>query len=105
MDFLLSRKTIFMASISSNNAAYLDGVTEPISEFANISSTIPLDLNLWHCRFAHHNYVVVKEMIREGMVTGLVLDSKQQPDPICEPCLAGKMHSNPHNIVPLVLWS
>jgi hypothetical protein len=49
MDFLLSRKTIFTASINSNNAAYLDGVTEPILEFANISSTIPLDLNLWHC--------------------------------------------------------
>jgi hypothetical protein len=48
MDFLLSRKTIFTASINSSNAAYLDGVTEPISEFANISSTIPLDLNLWH---------------------------------------------------------
>ena len=29
------------------------------------------------------------------MATGLVLKSKQQPDPICEPCLAGKMHSNP----------
>jgi hypothetical protein len=23
------------------------------------------------------------------------LDSKATPDPICEPCLAGKMHSNP----------
>ena len=23
------------------------------------------------------------------------LDSKSAPDPICKPCLAGKMHSNP----------
>jgi hypothetical protein len=70
-------------------------VTEPILEFAHISSTLPLDLNLWHHQFAHHNYADVRKMIREGMVTGLILVSKQQPDPICEPCLAGKMHSNP----------
>ena len=29
------------------------------------------------------------------MVTGMVLNSSQKPDPVCEPCLAGKMHSNP----------
>jgi hypothetical protein len=46
MDFLLSGKTIFTTSINSSNAAYLNGVTEPISEFAHISSTLPLDLNL-----------------------------------------------------------
>ena len=95
MDFLQSKKIIFSASINSNNAAYLDGVTQPISEFAHHSSTLPLDLNLWHRRLAHHNYADVRKMIREDMVTGLVLDAKRQPDPICEPCLAGKMHSNP----------
>jgi hypothetical protein len=65
IDFLLSRKTIFIASINSSNAAYLDRVTEPISEFAHISSTLHLDLNLWHRRFAHHNYADVRKMIRE----------------------------------------
>lgn len=34
-------------------------------------------------------------MVRENLVDGLVLDSKAKPDPICEPCLAGKMHANP----------
>jgi transposase InsO family protein len=29
------------------------------------------------------------------MVEGFKLDSKVMPDPICEPCLAGKMHANP----------
>jgi hypothetical protein len=60
-----------------------------------LTSTLPLDLNLWHYQFAHHNYADVRKMIKEGMVTRLVLDSKQQPDFICEPCLVGKMHSNP----------
>ena len=34
-------------------------------------------------------------MISKNLVDGLVLDSKTPPDPICEPCLAGKMHANP----------
>jgi len=34
-------------------------------------------------------------MISNELVDGLVLDSKAEPDPICEPCLAGKMHANP----------
>jgi len=29
------------------------------------------------------------------MVTGMTLSNKSKPDPICEPCLAGKMHANP----------
>jgi hypothetical protein len=29
------------------------------------------------------------------MVKGLVLNSKAEPDPLCEPCLSGKMHANP----------
>ena len=33
--------------------------------------------------------------IRKGLVSGLTIRSKCQPDPICEPCLAGKLHRNP----------
>ena len=33
-------------------------------------------------------------MISKNLVDGLVLESKAKPDPICEPCLAGKMHAN-----------
>ena len=28
-------------------------------------------------------------------MTGMHIDSKSAADPICEPCLAGKMHANP----------
>ena len=95
MNFKQNGTILFSASIQPNNCAMLNGVTEPISEYANIVSTLPLDINLWHRRFAHHNYADIQKMINEELVTGLVLDTKQQPDPICEPCLAGKMHSNP----------
>ena len=33
--------------------------------------------------------------IGHNLVTGMQLDVKTVPDPICEPCLAGKMHANP----------
>jgi hypothetical protein len=34
------------------------------------------------------------------MVTGLEIKSQDHPDPICEPCLAGKMHSKPFSLSP-----
>jgi hypothetical protein len=53
---------------------------------------LPLDLSLWHKQLGHHNYEDIKLMIK---VVGSELDSKVKPDPICEPCLSGKMHANP----------
>jgi Integrase core domain len=37
----------------------------------------------------------VRTLLEQNLVTGMKLDSKTAPDPICEPCLAGKMHANP----------
>lgn len=93
MDFMLNGKTLFKASITQNHHAFLDGNTQATS--ANISSTLPLDYTLWHRRFAHVNHKDVKQLINKDMVTGIKLDSKVAPDPICEPCLAGKMHADP----------
>ena len=64
-------------------------------ECASLVSTLPLDHSLWHRRLCHHNYVNVKRMIDEKLVTGIKLNSLAAPDPICEPCLTGKMHANP----------
>jgi len=33
-------------------------------------------------------------MHKEGLVTGMTFGSSAKPDIVCEPCLAGKMHSN-----------
>ena len=33
--------------------------------------------------------------MKKKLVTGTTLNSSATPDPICEPCLAGKMHANP----------
>jgi len=93
MDFIRNGTTLFTAFVNECNVGYLNGSTIDISESANLSSTLPLDL--WHKRLAHHNYDDIKMMIPKNLVDGLVLESKTKPDPICEPCLAGKMHANP----------
>src|SRR5437660_7975283 len=85
----------FIASILSNNSAFLDGQTVPLVEQASSATSIPLDFDLWHRRLAHHNLADVKRLSAKNLVTGMTLNSKTESDPICEPCLAGKMHSNP----------
>src|ERR1700709_616382 len=86
---------LFVASISSSNAAFLDGSTVPLAEYASAATTVPLDIDLWHRRLAHHHLAGVRTLLDKKLVTGMKLDSTAAPDPICEPCLAGKMHSNP----------
>ena len=91
-----SQTVLFTATIDIDNTGYLDGDTVvDNSEHVHLVSTLPLDLSLWHKRLGHHNYDDIKLMISKNLVDGLVLDSKTSPDPICEPCLAGKMHANP----------
>ncbi|OAX30486.1 hypothetical protein K503DRAFT_705205, partial [Rhizopogon vinicolor AM-OR11-026] len=88
---------LFVASIGDSNAdaAFLDDETVPIAEYASAATALPLDLNLWHRRLAHHHLAGVRTLLKKEFVTGMTLTSKTAPDPICEPCLAAKMHSNP----------
>jgi len=100
MNFYQNKEKRFVAPINDNNAAFLAGTTQSVlvlSKFdvANVSSTLPLDYSLWHRRFAHQNLADVKVLINKDWVIGVELNSKNAPDPICEPCLAGKMHANP----------
>jgi transposase InsO family protein len=95
MRFICENTLLFTAQINENNAAFLDGTTEANPESVNFTSTLPLDISLWHRRLAHHDYNSVKQMISKHLVTGIKIESKQAPDPICEPCLSGKMNANP----------
>jgi hypothetical protein len=58
-------------------------------------TTRPLDLQLWHERLCHHNSADIQKLISNGLATGIALSSLVKRDPICEPCLAEKMHSSP----------
>ena len=54
-----------------------------------------LHLTLWHRQLGHFNLNSIKRMQLHDLFTGLTLDSLTKADPICECCLAGKMHANP----------
>ena len=95
MRFIRDNTKLFTAKINENNAAFLDGTTDANTESASYISTLPLDISLWHRRLAHHDYNSVKQMIKKNLITGIDIKSNKSPDPICEPCLAGKMNANP----------
>ena len=95
MDFIRAGRSLFCAPIGLTNCAHLSGSTEPLTESANWVSTLPLTPSLWHRRCCHHNLVDITKMHKEGLVTGMTFSSSEKPDIVCEPCLAGKMHSNP----------
>jgi hypothetical protein len=100
MHFIKGEETLFVAEVDDTNTAYLSGSTVDQStgktvHSALISSTLPMDYMLWHRRFAHHNHSDIKMMFDNKWVDGVKLTCKLPPDPICEPCLAGKMHANP----------
>jgi len=99
MHFIREEKTLFVAEVDHTNTAYLSGSTVDQTTGKLIQSafksTLQMDYMLWHRRFAHHNHADIKMMFDKKWVEGVKLDSKLPPDPICEPCLAGKMHANP----------
>src|SRR6202789_4522744 len=68
MRFKRDNTLLFTAQINENNAAFLDGTTDAISEYANFISTLPVDISLWHRRLAHHDYNSVKMMISKQLV-------------------------------------
>ena len=90
--FKRDNQLLFTASVHSNNTGYLDGSTQVQHGFAARASTCQMDLTLWHRRFSHLNHGDVKNLVSKALVTGMKLDSNEKPDPICEPCIAGKQH-------------
>src|SRR5467141_1473569 len=95
MDFSLNGKSLFCAPIRSDNCAVLSSSSEPVSESANWVSTLLLTPSLWHRRCCHHNLADIAKMQKNALVTGMTFASSHKPVIVCEPCLAGKMHSNP----------
>ena len=85
--------TLFRARITSSNAAFIEGTARPAVESACAIQTRPLDWQLWHERLCHHNIADIAKLISGGLAIGISLSSSEKRDPVCEPCLAGKMHS------------
>jgi hypothetical protein len=98
MEFYLKGELRMTARIDDHCVAHLDGkvVTH---ESAQAASTLPLNRSLWHRRLGHFHLAGIESMIRSNSVDDLRIDSMEKPDPICEPCLAGKqtraVHTKP----------
>ncbi|KAJ3996095.1 hypothetical protein F5050DRAFT_1542190, partial [Lentinula boryana] len=90
--FLRNDIVVLTATVNSQNIGYLNGYSVVHSEaahpaMANVSSTCPLDLTLWHRRLGHIDHRTVQTMYRQKLVKGMVITSSTKPDPICEHCL------------------
>src|SRR6201994_2821508 len=96
--FIKAGELLFTATAAGDeNIAYLDRNIAK-SHSANLTSTIqtvPLSLDLWHQRLGHHAHTLVSAIKSRDLVTGMALSTSEKPDPICEPCLAGRMNANP----------
>jgi hypothetical protein len=84
---------LFEADIDERNQAYVREVEFPSSDSALAVGTLPLDLDLLHRRLGHHTDT--QTILSKELVTGVKITSNQKLDPICEPCLAGKLNAAP----------
>ena len=100
LNFLRDAQITLQARVSLSNNAFLTGETIPVEEFASLSSstTLPMNLQLWHHRLCHYHLAGVKKLLSGNLVTGFKLNSRANPDLVCEACKAGKMHADPFPI-------
>ncbi|TFK35927.1 hypothetical protein BDQ12DRAFT_582075, partial [Crucibulum laeve] len=89
VNFLQSRMLCFFADITLTMLAIYG------AELSTIS-TCPMDISLWHHQCGHQPADTICEMIKKELVTGIRCMSTAKSNPICEPCIAGKLHC--HNI-------
>ena len=63
---------------------------EPPKHYANLADG-PISINELHCHMGHVNFQTLREMVCEGAVEGIKLDSSPAPT-FCEACVQGKAH-------------
>lgn len=86
---------LFMATVNKRNTGYLDGTTLENQHAAQPVSILLLNHDLWHRRFGHLSIDAMKLLHRWNLVNGMKITSSLTTDPICKPCLAGKLHRGP----------
>ncbi|KAF8132119.1 hypothetical protein K438DRAFT_1482370, partial [Mycena galopus ATCC 62051] len=107
--FTRNGELLFEADIDERNQSFVredDGKPDSDSALSAVG-TLPLDLALLHwetklntvskiprsTRMGHHSDT--QKILSKDLVTGVTISSNQKPDPICEPCLAGKLNAGP----------
>ena len=71
LHFIRDGQTVFEAKTLTSNAAYLVGNIIPVGEFASLSSTatLPMDLTLLHRRLCHHHSAGIRKLLSGNLVT------------------------------------
>jgi len=95
MEFHKNGNLQIVTGIDDNNSTYLEGNTRSALENAMTISTLPVDITLWHRQFGHHHYAGINDAITRKLITAITLQSPKLQHPVCEPCLARKMHAKP----------
>jgi hypothetical protein len=93
MSFKLNAQILFVALVSDDNSARLEGFTT-VQSALRASSPSP---ELWHRRFCHIGRSRLKELVSGTYVKDLNINTHPTspfPD-ICKHCLAGKQHRFP----------
>ncbi|PAV20599.1 hypothetical protein PNOK_0322600 [Pyrrhoderma noxium] len=90
MLFRRHNKALFTATVNARFTGILDGAVVPMTQYANLAHTVPLDYALWHRQFGYLNLQDIKSIFKQQLVLGAKLNSDTLSNPICEPCLAGK---------------
>lgn len=93
ISFRLNGELLFEADIDERNQAFIREIDTPSASAMSAVGTLPLDLELLHRRLGHHSET--QKILSKNLVTGAKLTSNRKPDPICEPCLAGKLNAAP----------
>ena len=73
MHFKCKGTTLFQATVTSQNTGILNAVTEPYEHANATSSTLPMDISLWHQHFCHHSIPNVQKLVKDELVVGLVI--------------------------------
>ena len=85
---------LLFTATQQKQLAYLDGTTLlPVSALSTTApSLLPLTHELWHRRLGHRSISEIKQLLNSKVVLGIQITSNSHPDPVCEPCIAGKQH-------------
>jgi transposase InsO family protein len=63
---------------------------------SNLTTPTKLTWDQWHQRYGHIGMTAIRQLEREGLVSGLEIDQSSIPSPTCEACIQAKQAHRPY---------
>jgi len=94
MSFAQNGTVLFTATINNACAAHLAGMTTRTDSVVTSSYCVTslTNLTLWHRCTMHHHLHGLDHAIRDKLITGITLESRARPNPICKPQSCATRH-------------